>query len=449
MLIKLALKNLVTRRRNTLTSLAGISISIALIVSVLLILKSTHKSFAKPLEATGSDIIVQLQGEPCAWSIVKLPQNFTPIPIEAVDKLKSLDFVASAEGSLILWAFSTPPPPSKQRAQEIMAGIKNGKLEGEPCDYGPPGSFCESGMPPNTPDFSPTVIAGISPEAKDIGPINANNINSIEGRFFSKDDAYAAILDKDFARTRYLKPGSAINLGQRVFSVIGIIDSGRDAKIAGAQAFIPLKTAVEMTGRGNIVDIVFVKLKPGADPDFYKSAIKKSIDQNATVTASGDFLKAIAGLSNITQSLMLAIFFITLAISILFIIKTAFASTLERSGEIGILKAVGWMDKNIIKLIITENMILAITGGLIGALLGYLASLIHRINLPSLLPYYLNPYPPCSQHLAKNVLRVSIPFSINIFLYSISAAVVIQTISAYLRLQKILKLTPADAIKKI
>lgn len=466
MLIRFAIKNLVTRRRRTFVSLTGIAISIALFVSIILILKSAQGAFTKPIEATGADIIVQLQGEPCVWSIVKLPQNLNPIPVETVNKLKSMDGVASAEGSLIVWAFSNPPssysqPPahgaapalqqSNINSQQIMADIASGKLKGEPCNYGPPGSFCESGGPGNMQqvDFSPIVVAGISPEAKDIGPINASNLNSIEGRFLSKDDTYAAILDKDFARTRNLKPGSTINLGQRIFNVIGIIDSGRDARIAGAQAFIPLKTASEMTGRGNIVDIVFVKLKPGIDPDLYKETIKKSVHPTATITTSNDFLKAIAGFSILTQGLMLAIFLIVIAISFLFILKTAFASILERSSEIGILKAVGWRDADIIKLLLAENLILGITSGTIGVLLGYLASFLFKANLPSILPYYLNPYPPCSQHLVKNLLHISIPFSINIFLYAILAGTMIQLTLIYIALKKLLKLTPADAIRRL
>lgn len=466
MLLKFAIKNLITKRRRTLASIAGISISIALLVSVILLLKISQKSFSKPLEASGSDIIVQLQGEPCKWSIVKLPQNLNPIPAETVDKLRAMDSVASAEGSLIVWAFSNQPLSYAQQPmmhsggmspQEIKQNIASGKLQGEPCDYAPQGSFCETeggapgpgGNNMGQVDFSPTVVAGISPDIKDIGPINASNLNTIEGRFFSKDDTYAAILDKDFARTRYLKPGSAIDLGQRMFNVIGIIDTGHDAKIAGAQAFIPLKTAMEITGRGNIVDIIFIKLKPGADPDSDKAAIKKIIDPNATVTTSNDFLKAVAGLSNITQALMLAIFFIALLIAILFVVKTALYSVLERSAELGVLKAIGWQDKSIMALLLIENSLLGIISSAAGVLAGYLLSFIYKINLPSSLPYYLNPYPPCSQHLAKNALYISIPFSIDIFIYAALFFTALHVVSILFAFKRISSLTPADAMRRL
>jgi len=454
MLIKFAVKNLLTRRRRSLTSLAGISLSIALFVSTLLILKSAQVAFEKPIKDAGADIVVQLQGEPCTWSIVKLPQNLNPIPLENLDKLKSMDDVASAEGSLIVWVFSARPPGKiplqKKEKNNILSKIESGELAGKACDYGEPGSFCDSkGDNQSLADFSPIVVAGVNPEAKDVGPVTSNNIQNLEGKYFSKDDTFNTILDKDFARTKNLKPGDSIVLGWRYFRIIGIVDAGRDAKIAGAQAFIPLKTAIEITERGNIVDIIFLKLKSGANLDLVKQKIKKMMPQNATITTSSDFLTAISGLSSLTQNLMLAIFFIAIFFSLLFIIKTSFSSILERSGEIGILKAIGWKDKNINKLIFIENSILGALGGMIGSIGGYAASFIYKTNLPSALPYYLNPYPPCSQHLVKNTLQVSIQFSANIFLSAILLAVAIQTLSGLFASKKILKLTPTDAARQI
>jgi len=454
MLIKFAIKNLFSRKRRSLISLTGISLSAALFVSTIFILKSAQSAFEKPIKNAGADIIVQLQGEPCGWSIVKLPRDINPIPIEAIDKIRSIDDVSSAEGALIVWAFSNPPnsqpaPIMHNNSQRILEDIKNGSLQGEPCNYGPPGSFCGTeGAGGMTNDFSPTVAVGINPQANELGPISANNIPNLTGRYFSKDDSYAAILDKDFARAKNLKVEDSFNLGQRVFKVIGTVDAGRDAKIAGAQAFIPLNTAIDMTGRGNIVDIIFVKLKPAANPDSAKEKIKKATSENATITSSNDFLNAISGLTNLTQGLMLAILFIAILFSILFIIKTSFGSILERSNEIGILKSIGWQDRQINKLIFIENLILGAIGGIAGSIAGYAASLIYKTNIPSMLPYYLNPYPPCSQHLAKNALEISIKFSTNIFIIVVLASISIQALSGFLASRKILSLTPADATRQ-
>ncbi len=432
MLIKFSIKNLLTRRRRSLASLAGISISIALFISVILILKSAQGAFKKPLQEAGADMIVQLQGEPCVWSIVKLPTDINPIPAKLIVKIKSLDEVVAVDGALIAWAFPIPSQSQMQKIQDstdisrkdIPALKKENNLEKEPCETGPAGSFCKTGEHTAGPsNFSPIVVVGVNPEPRELGPITRSDLKNIQGRYFTKrkEDDYAVILDKDFARTRNLKLEDDIDIGSRPGNkVIGIIDPGYDAKIAGAQVFMPLKSAVGMVGRGDIVDIIFVKLKGGVDTAVVKQKIRKALsNDDVTITTSKDYLSSVAGFSLLAQGLMLAIFFIVILISFLFIAKTAFSSTLERSSEAGILKAVGWRNQDIIKLIIMENSILGFFGGLIGSFLGYLASFIYKVNLISVLPYYLNPYPPCSQHLVKNTLQSPGVFSISIFLLTI------------------------------
>jgi len=464
MMIKFALKNLIAKRRNSLVSFVGISISVALMVSTILILKNAQKSFAGPLENAGADMIVQVQGEPCVWSIVKLPSNINPIPLETVDKIKALDDVKSAKGVLITWAFSNPPIShqhtkqnnSDMSSQKIIQDISDGKLPGEPCDYAPPGSFCEDKKPgektSNQADFRPIVVTGVSLEFSDIGPIKEADLKNLQGRFFTKDDNFVTILDKDFASMRNLKIGENIDIGTCNFRVIGIIDSGYDAKIAGSEAFIPLKTAIEMTNRGDIVDMVFVRLKNEANIDVIKEEIKKIMqNKNITITTSNDYISIIAGVSKFIQQLMLVMFFIVILMAFFFIIKVALGSVLEQAKEIGILKAVGWQDNDVISLMVIENSVLGFIGGIAGFILGFLISYLYKANLSSLLPYYLNPYPPCSQYLAKNSMQSSsIPISdiISIFVFAMLVVMFTEIAMGFIASKKILKLTPVDAINR-
>ena len=466
MIIKFALKNLVAKRRSSLVSFIGISISVALMVSTILIIKNAQKSFAGPLENAGADMIVQLQGEPCVWSIVKLPSNINPIPLETVEKIKALGSVKSAEGVLITWAFSNPPiskqhleqnSPDAKQPEKNLQGIPGGKPQDEPCDHGPVGSFCndtEAGGGKNRQmDFHPMVVAGINIEPADIGPIKKSDLKNIQGRFFTKDDDLVAILDKDFARTRNLKTGAFIDIGTYSFKIIGIIDSGYEAKIAGSEAFIPLKTAIQITGRGDIVDMIFIRLKSISGIETVKQDIKKiTHNENTTITTSNDYVSVIAGVSKFIQQLMLVMFFIVILMSFLFMVKVAFGSVFEQAKEIGILKAIGWQDKDVISLMIIENSVLGFVGWITGSIFGFLISYLYKANFASLLPYCLNPYPPCSQYLAKNAIRSSsIPMSdiINIFASIMLVVMLIEVVMGFIASKKVLKLTPADAMNRL
>jgi len=445
-------------------SLAGISISVALFISVILILKTAQGAFRKPLENAGSDMIVQLQGEPCVWAVVKLPTNLNPIPFKFLGRIRSLNEVADAEGALITWVFPVSKvtqlekpsqPPDIIPKDKLQQGRENGASKA-PCEYGPPGSFCNDSnnsndRAPVLTNFSPIVVVGVNPEPGELGPITKSDLKNIQGRYFNKEDKFAVILDRDFARTRNLKLEEMIDLGPRVDNkIIGIVNPGYDARIAGAQVFVPLKVAMDMAGRGEIVDIIFIKLKGGVNAGAVEQKIRKVLENDAvTITTSRDYLSSVAGFSILAQGLMLAIFFIVILISFLFIAKTVFWAVWERSSEIGVLKAVGWRNADIIRVVVLENIILGIAAGLIGSLIGYFASFIYKVNLPAVLPYYLNPYPPCSQYLAKNTIQVSGAFPWGVFLAAIMLTVLIQLIFSLMALLRILKLTPAEATRKI
>jgi len=125
-IISLAWKEISRRKTRSLLSILGIAFSITLLVSVITISNGIQQSVSKPLISAGADMIIQIHGEPCAYKIVKLPTDINPMPEEAISQIKEFEEVDKITGVLELWAFH------------------NGK---------------------------PTVVDGLDPEIKTIGPI--------------------------------------------------------------------------------------------------------------------------------------------------------------------------------------------------------------------------------------------------------------------------------------
>jgi putative ABC transport system permease protein len=68
---------------------------------------------------------------------------------------------------------------------------------------------------------------------------------------------------------------------------------------------------------------------------------------------------------------------IVLFISVtLFTIKSQFGSVVERTKEIGILKAIGWANSDITSQVFLESLFQGLAGGIIGIGLGYLVTFI-------------------------------------------------------------------------
>jgi putative ABC transport system permease protein len=60
----------------------------------------------------------------------------------------------------------------------------------------------------------------------------------------------------------------------------------------------------------------------------------------------------------------------------LFSLKSQFGSVVERTKDIGILKAIGWADSDITKQIFFESLLQGLAGGIVGIGLGYVIILL-------------------------------------------------------------------------
>ncbi len=406
-----AWKEISRRKTRSLLAILGIVFSIALFVSVITISDGVRQSTSKPLTDAGSDMVIQKHGEPCAFSIVKLPTDINPMPEDAISQIKEYEEVDKIAGVLELWAFH------------------NGK---------------------------PTVVDGLNPEINSIGPIKPSTKKGAcceitEGRYLSKDDngKNVAVVDKDFARIANLQVGAKLPLGGREFSVIGIINTGKMARIAGAQVFVPLSTAQEMAGQGKIVDVIFIKLKSDADPGKLEEKIKIILGQDVSITTSNHLLATAASLSFLTKEMTLGISILVIIFALLFIVKSSVGAVNERIREIGILKAIGWKNKDVKKLITTENTIQGVIGGIIGCGLGYFISWIYATTSHLSIPQALAPYPACSSTPAPTDLAVSIHFSFLIFTIGLAAAIGIGVLAGYISARKATRLQPGEALKHI
>ena len=92
----------------------------------------------------------------------------------------------------------------------------------------------------------------------------------------------------------------------------------------------------------------------------------------ADVTSADSIQQLMGGISRISDRFASLAAWIAFAGALVLIIKSMLASLLERSAEIGILKAVGWTGANVRAQIMAEVLVQALLGGLLGILLGYL-----------------------------------------------------------------------------
>lgn len=182
---------------------------------------------------------------------------------------------------------------------------------------------------------------------------------------------------------------------EKTLSVVGVFDSGGDED---EQIFTTLATAQELSGTKGLIDSIEVSALTTPDNELAKKAATKGpgslspadyetwyctayvssicyqIQEAIPDSVASPVRQVAESEGNIldkTQLLMILITILSLFGSALGISNLVTASVMERSNEIGLLKAIGARDYRISGIVLTEIIITAAVGGVAGYFMGY------------------------------------------------------------------------------
>ena len=182
---------------------------------------------------------------------------------------------------------------------------------------------------------------------------------------------------------------------EKTISVVGVFDSGGDED---EQIFTTLATAQELSGTKGLIDSIEVSALTTPDNELAKKAATKGpgslspadyetwyctayvssicyqIQEAIPDSVASPVRQVAESEGNIldkTQLLMILITILSLFGSALGISNLVTASVMERSNEIGLLKAIGARDYRISGIVLTEIIITAVVGGVAGYFMGY------------------------------------------------------------------------------
>jgi putative ABC transport system permease protein len=195
---------------------------------------------------------------------------------------------------------------------------------------------------------------------------------------------------------------------------------------------INLEEGNEILHKNNHYDSLFV----AADDTDHVEDVQKEIHNiygtNIGITTSKAILKSIqdftAGFGTVVYSIAL----VALVVGSIGIITTMYTSVTERTKEIGIMKAIGARDRNILALFLSETAIIGIIGATIGLAVGIIGGHIilllfaSKLPSPGVTPYY----PPID---LIRVWFLSIGLSVTAGLYPAWKAARLSPISALRR----------------
>ncbi len=166
-----------------------------------------------------------------------------------------------------------------------------------------------------------------------------------------------------------------------VYTVAGILD-WEELGFRGRQIFLPMERAKELRGTTKGGMFSFPPYKEGtyatalvrvADPRRVEEVKGRLQNSGYQVIGAADIIDSINLVFLIVEGFLASIGAIGLLVSLFGIANTMAMAVLERTREIGIMKAVGARGRDIRKLFLAEAAALGALGGTVGLGLGYLA----------------------------------------------------------------------------
>jgi putative ABC transport system permease protein len=407
------LKELRHHHHRTLVNVVGIAVGIALFVSINAVSTAYQKAVRLPFKNLGADLVVQrperrAMGSPQAPESmrgIRLPFSNQLLPPEDLRKLASIQGVGAMASSLLLWEFD-------------QGGFRT--------------------------------IMGVDLSQPSLGPVKVKEWLK-EGRFPQQEGE--VVLEKHYAKFHHTKPGEKVRIGGRDFTVVGLLEIKEGSQIASANIYLSLADAQKLLGeKSKGVNVVYLRLENPSLLSQVKTQIAKQLG-GVSVTSSDSFLELMGGVSKISDQFSLLTSMIALGGAIFLIIKTMLANLVARSSEIGILKAVGWTERDVQKQLMGEALVQSLAGGVFGLIIGYGGSyLLGFVSIPVSTPWEINLLPALAksaQSAVSAAVRLPVSISLGLTTSALALSLLAGALASYFMGRRTSRMKPIDILRRL
>jgi putative ABC transport system permease protein len=271
-----------------------------------------------------------------------------------------------------------------------------------------------------------------------------STFKTIEGRnkFYPSDKYSVAVgytlAHGDFLKNKNVKMNDRLMIEGQEFKVVGVMDKVGNPE-DDKNLYIPLDTAKDIFNDRDYNQMI-VKVQSGYSPAKVAEDIKsrmrrdrgqKEGEEDFTVQTSEQLLESVGGILSTVQAVLVGIALISLMVGGIGIMNTMYTSVLERTREIGVMKAIGAKNSDILSLFLIESGVMGIVGGVVGVIIGLtLSKSVEYVGRTS---------------LGNDLLRANM--SPALIIGALSFSFVVGCISGALPAMQASKLKPVEALR--
>ncbi len=208
------------------------------------------------------------------------------------------------------------------------------------------------------------------------------DIKAGEGRLLKPEDEGKILIGYDFGRTKQFEKdlgvGKKIKLNGKDFEIVGIMKKSGNFQLNNI-IIMPSKDMENLLDIKNEWDLIVVQVQDKNQIDEVSASIEDALrkdrnekigEETFSVETPVQALGAVNTILNTINAIIVGIAAISLLVGGVGIANTMYTSVIERKKEIGVMKAVGATNRDILFVFIIESGLLGLAGGIIGALLG-------------------------------------------------------------------------------
>jgi len=356
--LRIAVRAIVANRLRSLLTLLGLVIGVSSVIALIAVGQGTQKGVSDQIRGLGTDLIFI---EPAAAATTQ--QGAGALQTTTLTQADAL--AIAANGNPAIQAVSAHITGDTQ----AIAGANN---------VGAVSVFTSSNYA-EVRDLEIALGSFIAPSHDDAGSLVAVLGSRVANTLYPGIDPIGQEIRLSFLAGRVVF----------AFTVIGVLQEVGGTADANDQVFVPITGLANRfrflyTPTGDLrVTQIDVQTTPGADTAEVKQQVSDLLlfrhnrtDPDFTIESQDDLLDAASEVANTLSILLGVIGGISLLVGGIGVMNIMLVSVTERTREIGIRRAVGATAADIVNQFVTEALALSVLGGIIGIVIGVVASLL-------------------------------------------------------------------------
>ncbi len=397
-LFKIAVKNVSKRKKRAALTILGIFIGVAAVVALVSLGQGLQQTINAQFEKIGADKII-IQAKEMGFSGENAPGQLTS---------RELDLVEGVNGVV-------------ESCGYIVRGVnvRFNNIQRTLFGYNIPDDARQAAL------FS-----------------SLNNFEIESGRLLSYKDKKKVMIGSDIASKKFsrsISAGDKLWVSGETFEVVGVLKRVGDPGVDGG-VILPEVDARRIFNESSAMSAIVAQSAKGVDPEVVADRIAKVLrrdrhqkegKEDFSVQTSTEMIESFMVILNVIQVVFVGIAAISLLVGGIGIMNVMFTAVLERTREIGVMKAIGARNSDILGLFLIESGLLGLAGGAVGVVIG--------IGISKGVEYGIN--------VTYGIGTLSSAFPVYLIVGALMFSFVIGAVSGVLPARRASKLRPVEALR--